>query len=44
MAARVVESHLERAEPAERVRVTSAGTDDRHVGNPADPRTAAVLR
>ncbi|MFC3966102.1 low molecular weight protein-tyrosine-phosphatase [Nocardia jiangsuensis] len=44
MAARVFESHLERAGLAERVRVTSAGTDDWHVGNPADPRTAAVLR
>ncbi|MFC8046856.1 low molecular weight protein-tyrosine-phosphatase [Nocardia sp. NPDC057353] len=44
MAARVFEKHLERAGLADRVRVTSAGTGDWHVGNPADPRTAAVLR
>lgn len=44
MAALVFEKHLERAGLAGRVRVTSAGTGDWHVGNPADPRTVAVLR
>ena len=29
---------------ADRVRVSSAGTGNWHVGQPADPRTAAVLR
>lgn len=44
MAARIFEAHLERAGLAGRVRVSSAGTGDWHVGRPADPRTAAVLR
>ncbi|WP_018686301.1 low molecular weight protein-tyrosine-phosphatase [Actinokineospora enzanensis] len=43
MAALVFGEHLRRAGLAERVRVTSAGLDDWHVGEPADPRTARVL-
>lgn len=35
---------LRREGLADRVRVSSAGTDDWHVGSPADPRAAETLR
>ena len=35
---------LRRKGLADRVRVSSAGTGDWHVGNPADPRTAEALQ
>ncbi|WP_066469202.1 low molecular weight protein-tyrosine-phosphatase [Skermania piniformis] len=44
MAELIVADHLDRAGLAERVRVSSAGTGAWHVGEPADPRTVAVLR
>ncbi|KAF0845667.1 low molecular weight protein-tyrosine-phosphatase [Nocardia caishijiensis] len=44
MAAKMFEAHLYRAGLANRVRVSSAGTGSWHVGDPADPRTAATLR
>ncbi|MBM7772148.1 protein-tyrosine phosphatase [Actinokineospora baliensis] len=43
MAALVFGEHLRRAGLADRVRVSSAGTDGWHVGEAADPRTARVL-
>ncbi|WP_285504862.1 low molecular weight protein-tyrosine-phosphatase [Actinokineospora sp. NBRC 105648] len=43
MAALVFGEHLRRAGLADRVRVTSAGVDGWHVGDPADPRTAREL-
>jgi protein-tyrosine phosphatase len=44
MAATVFVEALRRAGLAHRVRVSSAGTGAWHVGQPADPRTAAALR
>ncbi len=43
MAALVFGEHLRHAGLADRVRVSSAGTDGWHVGDAADPRTARVL-
>jgi protein-tyrosine phosphatase len=44
MAALVLRAHLDRAGLADKVTVTSAGTGGWHVGEPADPRAAQVLR
>ncbi len=44
MAAMVFADALRREGMAHRVRVSSAGTGDWHVGNPADPRTVEALR
>lgn len=44
MAAVVFTAALHKAGLADSVRVSSAGTDAWHVGNPADPRTMQVLR
>jgi protein-tyrosine phosphatase len=44
MAEKIVAARLEQAELADRVRVSSAGTDGWHVGEEADRRTNAVLR
>ena len=44
MAEKIFATHLERAGLADKVRVTSAGTGDWHVGNPADERAVAELR
>lgn len=43
MAAAVLDHLIERAGMADTVTVTSAGTGDWHVGEPADPRTVAAL-
>ncbi|MGX7825086.1 low molecular weight protein-tyrosine-phosphatase [Actinokineospora sp. 24-640] len=43
LAAIVFTEHLRRAGLSERVRVSSAGTGDWHVGDAADPRTQDVL-
>lgn len=43
IAEKVFAHEVERAGLADRVRVTSAGTGDWHVGDPADPRAAALL-
>lgn len=43
MAALVFRDHLRRAELADKVRVSSAGIESWHVGEPADPRTVEVL-
>lgn len=43
MAAAVLEHLVERAGLAGAVTVTSAGTGDWHIGEPADPRTVATL-
>jgi low molecular weight protein-tyrosine phosphatase len=43
MAEKVFVHELERAGLADRVRVTSAGTGDWHVGGPADERVVALL-
>ncbi|MGE0300108.1 low molecular weight protein-tyrosine-phosphatase [Pseudonocardia sp.] len=44
IAEKVLDAELVQAGLDGRVRVTSAGTGGWHVGNPADPRTAALLR
>lgn len=44
IAAAVFHSHVEDAGIADKVRVTSAGTGSWHIGEPCDPRAAAVLR
>jgi protein-tyrosine phosphatase len=44
MAEMVFADALRREGLADRVRVSSAGTGDWHVGNPADPRTVEALR
>ena len=44
MAEIVFADALRREGLADRVRVSSAGTGDWHVGSPADPRTAEALR
>jgi protein-tyrosine phosphatase len=44
MAETVFADALRREGLADRVRVSSAGTGDWHVGNPADPRTVGTLR
>jgi protein-tyrosine phosphatase len=44
MAEKVFVEHLRRAGLHDRVRVSSAGTDGWHVGDPADPRATEVLR
>lgn len=43
IAEKVFAHEVERAGLADRVRVTSAGTGDWHVGDAADPRAAALL-
>lgn len=44
MAEKILAEHVRRAGLAERVRVSSAGTTDWHVGKEADPRTNDELR
>ncbi|MGC0364575.1 protein-tyrosine phosphatase [Rhodococcus sp. 27YEA15] len=44
MAEKILLGHLERAGLADRVRVTSAGTEGYHTGDDADERTNIVLR
>ncbi|GAA4818224.1 HAD hydrolase-like protein [Tomitella cavernea] len=44
MAEQIVREHLRRAGLADAVHVTSAGTGDWHVGDPADPRACDELR
>lgn len=44
MAEKVFAEHVRRARLDHRVRVSSAGTGGWHAGDPADPRTEAVLR
>ncbi|WP_308316877.1 arsenate reductase/protein-tyrosine-phosphatase family protein [Tomitella gaofuii] len=44
MAEQIVREHLRRAGLADAVHVTSAGTGDWHVGDPADPRARHELR
>ncbi|MGI9063730.1 MAG: low molecular weight protein-tyrosine-phosphatase [Pseudonocardiaceae bacterium] len=44
MAANVFVEHLRREGLDDRVRVSSSGTGDWHVGRPADPGTVATLR
>lgn len=43
MAEKIFATHLDRAGLADRVRVSSAGTNSWHIGAAADPRTRAVL-
>lgn len=44
MAAAVLEHLIDRAGLADAVTVSSAGTGDWHIGEPADPRTVATLQ